>query len=492
VATVGRRRPRPPTAGFQALLLAAAAALSGFTLLRGYGPHDEGLMLAWAGRVAEGQWPYRDFWSNYAPGQTVLLAALTKVLGPSLVAWRVLRVAVDALTALAVYRLVRRDAGEGWALAAWVAVAGAMAFPTGPGPTPPALLLAVWALLAARGAPAGGGMLAGLAFVFRPEVGIAALAGAVLEARSRKPLVPFAVVAAVLLAPFAIVAGGDAASQVLGFAGDQGLQRLPLVPHRHVGADPNKLLELLFPLLLVIGVAIWAAWALWRRPRTRRAWALAPLLVVGLGYLLARADEFHLLPLSAALAAALALAAAAERVALARAVLGVALALIAVHGLERRAGAALHPPRLAPVPGTVADGVRTDPADARALRRLMAFVRGRVPPGRPVLVAPPRFDRVRVGDPLLNVLLLRPNPTRYDVMQPGVVTTAAVQREMVRDLARRRTPVVIRWTAPVARATEPNGSARSSGVTILDRAIAARYRRAARYGDYVVLVRRRG
>ena len=94
-----------------------------------------------------------------------------------------------------------------------------------------------------------------------------------------------------------------------------------------------------------------------------------------------------------------------------------------------------------------------------------------------VLVAPPRFDRVRVGDPLLGVLLRRPNPTRYDVMQPGVVTTAAVQREMARDLDRRRTPVVIRWVAPVAHATEPNGSARSSGVRILDRAIAARYRR---------------
>ena len=30
-----------PTATFQALLLVAAAALSGFTILRGYNPHDE-------------------------------------------------------------------------------------------------------------------------------------------------------------------------------------------------------------------------------------------------------------------------------------------------------------------------------------------------------------------------------------------------------------------------------------------------------------------
>ena len=82
-------RLRPPSAALQALLLVAAAALSGFTIRRGYGPHDEGLMLAWAQRVADGQWPYRDFWSNYAPGQTLVLAGLTKLFGPSLLVWRV-------------------------------------------------------------------------------------------------------------------------------------------------------------------------------------------------------------------------------------------------------------------------------------------------------------------------------------------------------------------------------------------------------------------
>ena len=480
---------RPPSAALQALLLVAAAALSGATILRGYGPHDEGLMLAWAQRVADGQWPYRDFWSNYAPGQTLVLAAATKLFGPSLLVWRVLRVAIDALTALAAFRLVRRDAGDWWGLAAWAAVAGAMAFPTGPGPTPPALLLALCAVLAARRGPAGGGVLAGIAFVFRPEIGVAAAAGAVLEARSARPLVPFAVVAAALIAPFALVAGGDMASQVLGFAGLQDLQRLPLVPGRHVGADPNKLLELLFPVLLVAGAAVYAAWLLWRRPRAQ-GWAPAPLVAVGVAYLLARADEFHLLPLSAALAIGVALAAAAERALAAKVALGVVLAIVAGHGLERRAGQIRHPPRLSPVPGEVADGVRTSPADAAALRRVLRVVRRRVPPGRPVLVAPPRYDRVRVGDPLLGVLLQRPNPTRYDVMQPGLVTTAKVQREMARDLVRSRAPVVIRWLAPTAREREPNGSARSSGVRLLDRTIAARYRPLARYGDYLILVRR--
>jgi hypothetical protein len=484
--------PRPPAGApnaiLQALLLAAAAALAGFTLLRGFNPHDEGLMLAWAERIAGGQWPYRDFWSNYAPGQAVVLAGLVKLLGPSLLWWRVLRVAVDALTALAAYRLVRRDAGDAWALAAFVAVAGAMAFPTGPGPNPPAVLLAFASLLAARRSPVQGGALAGIAFVFRPEIGVAAALGAALEARSARPLAPAAVVAAVLTAPFASVAGGEMARQILAFATIQGLQRLPLVPA--LEADPNKLLELLFPLLLVIAVTVWAAWLAWRRPDLR-AVALAPLVAVGLAYLLARADTAHLLPLSAALAVALAISAAREPAIAARATLALALAVIAAHGLDRRAGQALHPPAQRPVPSAIADGVTTTPADARALRRVISTVRRRAPPGRPVLVAPPRFDRVRVGDPMLNVLLRRPNPTRYDVMQPGVVTSAKAQREMARDLIRSRAPVVIRWLAPVAVHTEPNGSRRSSGVRVLDRTIRARYRPLVRYGDYLILVRRR-
>jgi hypothetical protein len=326
-----------------------------------------------------------------------------------------------------------------------------------------------------------------VAFAFRPEVGVAAALGAALEARSPKPLAPAAVVAAALLAPFAYVARGEMADQIFGFAKIQSLQRLPLVPP--LVADANKLLELLFPLLLVVAVAVWAAWVAWRRPDLRYL-ATAPLIAVGLGYLLARADVFHVVPLSAALAVALALGAAREPAIAARAVLALALAVIAAHGIDRRAGQALHPPHLRPVPSAVGDGVQTGARDARDLRRLIRRVRRRARPGQPVLVAPPRFDRVRVGDPMLNVLLRRPNPTRYDVMQPGVVTTAEVQREMARDLVRSRAPVVVRWLAPAAERAEPNGSGRSSGVHVLDRTIRARYRRLVRYGDYLILVRR--
>ena len=60
-------------------------------------------------------------------------------------------------------------------------------------------------------------------------------------------------------------------------------------------------------------------------------------------------------------------------------------------------------------------------------------------------------------------------------MQPGVVTTAPVQREIVGALRSSRTRVVVRWLDPRAEHAEPNGR-RSSGVHILDRLPAAHYR----------------
>ena len=80
--------------------------------------------------------------------------------------------------------------------------------------------------------------------------------------------------------------------------------------------------------------------------------------------------------------------------------------------------------------------------------------------------------------------------TKGDIFYPGVVTTAKVQREIVSALERTRTPMVVRFTAPITAAREPNRAGRSSGVTILDRYVAAHYRPVAKYGFYAILERR--
>jgi hypothetical protein len=479
-----------PAAPWAALLLAAGFALAALGLTAGIGPHDEGLMLQWGRRIADGQWPYRDFWCNYMPGQPLLQA----LLGDSLLVWRIVRAATGAAAALLAWLLaVRLGATRGWALAAWAAAALALAWPLTPGPNASALALALGALLAAGRSPRtdlGAGALAGAAALFRPEVGAAAALGAAVLARRAggRPLPPLIASAVGLLAglaPFLIVAPGALLDQTIGFASIQHMQRLPLTLDPGT-TDPNKVLERLFPALLVALSAAWVAVA----PVRRRGAELAPLVAVGLAYLLARADEFHLVPLAVALAVGLALLGAREPGRAARIAIAVALGLIVMHGADRKVAQVRDASGLVRLDLPAADGVRTDRRTARGLQELRAAVDARSKPGDPILSAPPRWDRVRVGDTLLYVLLDRPNPTRYDVIQPGVVTTEEAQREMISDLERSRTRLVVRWLAPVAREREPNASGRSSGVLLLDRWIDARFRPVGRFGDHLLLERR--
>src|SRR3954468_18635681 len=456
-----RRFPAVRRAWPYICLFAGAAVLSACTLTRGIAPHDEGLMLQAAARIADGEWPYRDFWFNYGPGQPLLLAPVAH----SLLAWRIVRVALDATVTVLAHALVRRTAPPWLSVLSAVAVAAAMAWPATPGPNPAALALVLGALLLARSRPGLAGLLCGVAAFFRPEIGAAgALSVALYDGGARSLLVALGSAVGLYALPFA-VAPGDFLRDTVGFLGEQDLQRLPLPLHYRGGVDPNKLLEFYLPVILLAGSALWLA--------ARRGLWLAPLVLAGVLYLVGRPDEFHLVPLAVVLSIGLAQP---------RAALVAVLALIAVHGLERRAGQLLHPPPLA----AVADGVKSSPADARALHALLPRIRALAPPGTPIFVAPPHFDRVRVGDPLLYVLAGRPNPTRYDVMQPGVVTTARVQREMVRDLRRARPPVLVRWVDRRASATEPNGSARFSGVRILDDYLRATYDRPQRFGPYVL------
>ncbi len=482
------------------VLFVLGALLSGITILHGLNPNDEGLVLQAADRIVHGQLPYRDFYANYGPGQYFTIAGLQALFGPSLLAWRVLRVLLDATVGVLAYRLARRDAPEGLALLAWLGVAGAMAFPSIPSPNPPAIALSLGALLLVRRRPGLAGALAGLALAYRVDAGLATILGAMLAAfgaggrRAAFRLAGAAMlVGGLLLAPVILASPRDFWDQTIGFGlHQQGLQRLPLPGAHPPSSKPSELFDFYFAYVLLAGTALWLALAL-RARAPARVWALAPVVLAGVAYLLARADEFHLIPLAVFLPVALVLAAAGERAAghrVAALACVAVLGLIALHGLDRKRVQLATTPPLAALHLPVADGVRIPWPDARALERLHAFVDRRVASGAPLFVAQPRYDLVKVGDPLLYVLLGHPNPTRYDVMQPGVVTTAPVQRDMIRALARARPRLVVRWLDPVAEQPEPDGAGRSSGVNLLGRFLDARYRSVARFGDYEVLRRR--
>jgi hypothetical protein len=519
---------RPATVA--ALLFAAAALLSGITMLDGIQPNDEGLMLQAAARVADGQVPYSDFWWFYPPGQPYLLAGLWELFGPSLLPWRILRVACDAGVAVLVWSLARRGgASPGVALAAWLCAALAMAYPTGPHPFPPTLVMALGSLLLLERRPALAGALAGLAAVWRIEFAAYLCLGALLAYALRpgerlRPALHFGgaalLVAAVLYVPVVVAAGiGDSFDLLVRYPLEDfsDYQSLPFpldydgpLNSGSIGGflsdSAESLLLFYLPLVLVLGLVASLAALAFRFERERWWQLAAAVFAVGMAhYLLTRPDAFHTAPLAVMVAvlAAWALAdarrapTAAERGpragwarALALGATGLAVFAVGyavVEGLDRRSlelRADYVPLRLPP-----ADGVRVRADRRDALERAVHSVQARVPLGRPIYVATRRSDLVTSGDPLFYVLADRSNPTRYDIQAPGVITSAPVQREIVRDLERARPRIVVRFSSPVTAVREPNRAGESSGVTILDYYLARAYRRAARFGPYVILGR---
>jgi hypothetical protein len=511
--------------GLALLLFLGAVLISGITILQGIQPNDEGLMLQAAARIADGQVPYGDFWWFYPPGQPYLLAFLSQVFGPSLLAWRIVRVLCDAAVATLAWALARRaGASQRMAIATWLAAALAMAWPSGPHPFPPTLAMCLGALLLMEKRPVLAGGLAGLAALWRIEFA-AYLGVGVLLAYAMRP-VPrrrqaeaaalFAgtalAMAAVLYAPIVLSAGlGDSFELLIRYPVQDfaRYQSLPF-PVSYDGTlntssaggflsdSAESLLLFYLPLVLMIGLA-GAVGALALRWTRERWWQVATgVFAIGMAhYLVTRPDAFHTAPLAVMVAvlASWAVAARAEPARGGRALrtaavgaAGLAVAYAVVEGLDRR-WLELRADR-AELRLPVADGVRVAESERRPLERTVNYVRAHTQPGEPIYVAPKRSDLVTAGAPLLYVLAARPNPTRYDIAAPGIVTSEPVQDEIVRDLQDNGVRLVIRWTDPASAAHEPNRAGRSSGITVLDAYLAAAFRRVARYGHYELLERR--
>ncbi len=106
-------------------------------------------------------------------------------------------------------------------------------------------------------------------------------------------------------------------------------------------------------------------------------------------------------------------------------------------------------------------------------------------PTDPLFVGTRRHDQVFVGDSGFYYLAERPVATRYHEIHPGVVNTLPVQQEIIDELEAQQVPTIV--LAQIWESTEPNGSALSSGVTLLDEYLAQNYRRVTDLGMYRIL-----
>ncbi len=189
--------PLPPAPPVWSMVLLGILAATFFGSLAWYGLNiaEEGATVHLFFRVAQGERPYFDFISGYAPAYFYFHAALLLLLGESIVPLRLVLAAVHTGNVLLLYRLAGSVLPARWAvlpalgyMASLPVVESSECSFNVPYPAWYALLFSLLGVLVARSAARGAalrwsiaaGALAGLAFSFKPNSGLFLLAFSVL------------------------------------------------------------------------------------------------------------------------------------------------------------------------------------------------------------------------------------------------------------------------------------------------------------------------
>ena len=516
--------------------------------------YDEGLVLFGAVRVLHGDVPYRDFYANYGPAQFYVLAGLFKVFGPSILVGRVWDLVIKAMSVALAYGILKPLGGRGIALIGsvftlvWLAALGFHGYPIFP-----CLLLALLSVYFVLPTYLGSqsrrplilaGACIGAMSLFRPDMGlmgalahVAALILFHLRIR-RDGALPVswlvrsisAVVVGVLVisVPMWLIvlaaASGREVVRDLVLIQMRSYPRMRSLPFPSLPALAADLVNLRWNrvkdgaafLPPLAGLAAFAvALGLVGRhsdrirdkagPESLRIGAL--LLVGGLCVLfyvkgLVRMSTSHVT--LAIVPAFLVVCMVWQWTTGHRLVQALALGLFLAVGLvcvdpARIVGRTLLSNlRWMSRPGQVASECGSHPGTDRVgcfrlapdQREAIRFVRERTDPDERIFVGLTRHDRIVFNDVLFYFASGRLSATKWHHFDPGLQTTLAIQSEMVSELEHAR-PRLIVLNSEWEDLREPNQSAESSGVTILDEYIRTHYVRAATFGGYQIYLLRR-
>lgn len=443
--------------------------------------YDGGILASAATFVLHGLIPYRDFWLLYGPLGGYVLAIPTAIFGPSVELIRLAGLAVAVIHALLAWGLLRR---LGLRLSAMPLAIGASTVTLLiAGPAFSAWMLALTFVLGAflaaahpgRHALIGAGVLLGFAVLARQDVGAYGVVAMVIGYRSLWPVVGLVpLVTPVAAALVAVTPLSDLYRQLIWY---------PLVGPRVYRAVPDPTLVYPPPALLQHLMLVWV-------PRlailtgivasfrgmyqNRSALALLVFALLCQAQTLGRGDFFHY----------------AEAVPPAVMLLGATLAWARVTDRVSDPLSAVIMIGVLVTGATYAGGMFSGPDTFGAdLRQAASFVRTLTCPDETIFVGDGR-NRYTFVNPLLLYFLADRPPGVHDTMyNPGVTNTDDSQREMVSDLERNRTRLLVLDESQSGTFESFNRSS-VPGSTILDNYIDAHYAEVARIGPLAILQRR--
>jgi hypothetical protein len=439
--------------------------------------YDAGIAPSSATFILHGAVPYRDFWYLYGPLSGYAIAIPTLVFGPSLLLLRV--VGMVGVVVQAILGLELLGTGVPPILGLTIALGSAVIPLLVPGPDPTAwsiaMIFATAALVAAARARAtrgelAAGVLAGIAFLARLDVGAYALLACLVMVRSRWPLVGFVPVAGpVVLAVLALVPLPALYEQLIWYpiAGPRLFR--PYSIALDLGSAPNAIG--LVENLAVRGtlIVVFAARVLGRLT-DRQSTGLLVFAALCQLQTLGRGDLYHVAQASGPAVLLIGVATARAAPWLQRT--ATSLVLVGV-GVSAALGLAL-----VTAPPSAYIGAVLDAA---------SFVAHETAPTEPIFVGL-TDNRFTFSNPLIAYYLAdRRAGTRYTMYNPGVTNTDATQTLMASELEASGTRYLILDRENAG--TRDAGLGAVPGSTILDTYIAEHFVVARNLGPIVVMVR---
>ncbi len=528
------------------VIAALAAAVVAFLVLlalmsRDVAIFDEGIVLAGALRTLAGEIPHRDYYSSYGPAQNYVVAFLFAMFGKSFMVERLYSLATMAL--VATFAFVTTWGRVRWFFSVLVLVF-CVAFQVGSQfhlyPVFPVMLLSLlgaFALIRSLGSGNQPGILAavfagaccGVAALFRYDGGFFLLLSFCLFLAIMQWLRPTAtpfrsltvnllicgMASGLVFVPFAlsyllVAPPGGFVHDIIDYSLNvyPKVRSLPFPGLVELKSNPGEI-GVYFP-LIVLAVTAWECFAskIWRQqsPQDLRQLPLIVMMAI-LSFVLyykgmVRVSTVHMLMsiIPATILIGVVMDRVATRLGWKRAiplmiVITLAPALVAMSQIRKYVGqpdnALAGWVLLTPAPANACAAI--DGAafvnlgeDFRAAGR---FIKRHTKQGEKIVVAAGRHDKIFANAIAFYFEADRLPGTRWHQFDPGLQNLGEVQQQIIDDLKRNRVNWIVR-DSTFDSVLEPNDSAKSSGVRLLDQYLTSNYRPVARAGKIEIWLAR--
>ncbi len=479
-------------------------------------PYDEAVILVGAEKVLKGQIPHRDFSSEYPPGQFYTLAALFKVFGTSVMTERVYDLLIKTLLSLSVFIIIRFLSSNIAALLGWVMSLIWLQHSSYPAyPVYPSMLfifISIYLLLLHMKEQKNyyvtlSAISIVLAVLFRHDLGgyaaiviiIVLICRKIVEGQSWSSLITFIATGIIAGLPVLIYFSVHSSMEIL-------LSDLFLVPVAFLDKQtlpyPSfsrwNLPFFIFPIVLVTG-AVTSIILIKLKRVDSKGYEVLLISFIGIFFFnqaRMRSDMAHLIPLALTgiLLAPILLYTLSRGLVLSTWQNGFVYVLfVIVFGITLSKPISVIKMLLSRTNGYVMEAINPDIARARYskinsdLKDVVAYITNNTSKNEKIYVGVKNHDKFVFNDVIIYFLVERDSATRYHILNPGVHTTAEVQKIIINEFKNSSLRlVVLSPRSPY----EPNLSSVDSGIDLIDNYITANFELIKTFGIYEIWMKK--